>query len=388
MEVNEAVPATARPRTPSHIPALDGVRALAILFVLALHFSTVFNEAPYHQTRIPHLIFKLLEFGWCGVDLFFALSGFLITGILLDSKGSETYFSRFYWRRALRIFPVYYLFLFCMFGILGRLIHPNPWADINKAWYVFYLSNWGPGHGSEDKLVGHAWSLAVEEQFYLVWPTVIFLLPRRAGAWLCGVLAIAALAIRCWLWNAGAGFEAVYRLTPARMDALVLGGLMAICIREPLWRAFVARLALPVIALCAVVYVSVAIAAHSLSYSHFGMATAGLSALAIGFSLCVFLAAGLSGNGAWRKLLTAKPLRSIGKYSYTMYLVHIPLHRIIYVPIKERLAGRPDALIWAVNFVYLIAITAIVYTTARLSWKFFESRILAWKDRIPLLPAK
>jgi peptidoglycan/LPS O-acetylase OafA/YrhL len=368
---------------PPHMPTLDGVRALAILSVALLHFSTVFDEAPYHWTGLSHALFKVLQFGWFGVDLFFALSGFLITGILLDAKGSSHYFSRFYWRRALRIFPIYYVFLFFIFGVLSRLVHPNPWANVNPMWYLAYLSNWAPGHGAGDKLIGHAWSLSIEEQFYLIWPSVVLFLDRRRLTWLSCCLAVVALAIRVVMFVSGASAEAIYRVSPARMDALVVGALMAICLRDDRLREQVHRASKYVGLSCAVLYLSVVWADRSADSSFPLMETAGFSVLAIGFSIAIFQAAQLN-SGTINRFLRWRPLRSVGRYSYTMYLIHIPLHRILYVPVKIHLRGHSDATIWCANLIYLMFITTLVYGVARLSWVVLEHPVLNYRDRFPV----
>ncbi len=174
------------------IPALDGLRGIAIILVMLHHFT---NYRP--TSGIDGLIGSVVFFWWTGVDLFFVLSGFLITGILLDTRGSERYFTTFYARRILRIFPLYYLVLFLAFVVLPKFpaVHPvlAGQADLPPQWpYWLYLTNFsiadrGWGHGWVD--VG--WSLAIEEQFYLVWPLVIWLCPPRLVALLCAVIIVA-----------------------------------------------------------------------------------------------------------------------------------------------------------------------------------------------------
>jgi peptidoglycan/LPS O-acetylase OafA/YrhL len=165
------------PAMTNHIPALDGLRGIAILSVMLLHFTNAIAALPGSPTSAARSVFG---WGWTGVDLFFVLSGFLITGILLDSKGHPLYFRSFYARRALRIFPLYYAALF-LFFVVPRAIPSVPatysfaWHD--QRWFWFYLGNFHPLGPDAKQFIGQFWSLAIEEQFYLVWPLLIWLTP-------------------------------------------------------------------------------------------------------------------------------------------------------------------------------------------------------------------
>src|SRR5690349_12365341 len=165
------------------LPALDGLRGLAVLGVLIVHAKILLNTAPPFENALR----TLSEFGAYGVDLFFVLSGFLITGILLDTRDSANYFRTFYARRFLRLFPIYYGYLLVIALVLPALHHAvrTSMEDYGGSWgwYLAYLSNWKAGHGASDPFLGHFWSLAVEEQFYLLWPAMIFLVPRRMLAY-------------------------------------------------------------------------------------------------------------------------------------------------------------------------------------------------------------
>jgi peptidoglycan/LPS O-acetylase OafA/YrhL len=170
-----ASPGIRRPsQSEKHLPALDGIRGLAVLGVLIVHADVLLNTT----RQVEHVLVVLSEFGAYGVDLFFVLSGFLITGILLETKESPKYFSSFYARRFLRLFPVYYGYLLVVALIFPALHHAirTSMTDYGGGWgwYLAYCSNWKPGHGASDPCLGHFWSLAVEEQFYLLWPAMIF----------------------------------------------------------------------------------------------------------------------------------------------------------------------------------------------------------------------
>lgn len=202
----ETVPtkqAEARAVSRRYIPELDGLRGIAILMVVAFHCSIVLTlvAGPVKQMR------ALFVPGWTGVDLFLVLSGFLITGILLESKGSPSYFRRFYLRRVLRIFPVYYVALLVCLGLLGSVLIP----ESLRLWNVYltyglHLSNWLSLGGLEIPALNHFWSLALEEQFYLCWPLAVLLLSRKGLGWACLALIVSAPMVRfCLLTFAGGG---------------------------------------------------------------------------------------------------------------------------------------------------------------------------------------
>ncbi len=134
-----------QPLSRLHVPALDGVRGLAILLVLAAHGS---NAALPGRAGLPSSWHHWLQQGSYGVDLFFVLSGYLITGILLDTRDGAGYFRTFYWRRALRIFPAYYMYLAFVFGGMRpflRLSGDDPWAGVQLWPFFLYVQNWMPG---------------------------------------------------------------------------------------------------------------------------------------------------------------------------------------------------------------------------------------------------
>ncbi len=219
------------PHLSGHIPALDGVRGLAILLVLVYHFTLGVSG----KSLATKLLIRMTSAGWCGVDLFFVLSGFLITGILFDAKESPHRFRNFYARRALRIFPLYYGTLIAVFGGLPWIVSWTRGFDgVEDAgvWLWAYGTNilvalrgrWFP--------LSHFWSLAVEEHFYLIWPALIFSSDRKTSMRICAAVVAIALVTRVWLVMEGACLAA-YCLTICRMDALAMGGLVALAIRGP-----------------------------------------------------------------------------------------------------------------------------------------------------------
>lgn len=233
---NERPPvAVCEPNLRSHIPALDAIRGIAVLMVLVYHFNLEPADFPSPLARWTMKVFGQGSFG---VDLFFVLSGFLITGILFDDKQSSHYFRNFYARRTLRIFPLYHGVLFVAFVLLPIV---RPWGitvDAGVAQYQAWLWLYGTNilqSWKGDWLLGdfnHFWSLAIEEHFYLLWPLVIYSCRRRTILWICGVLIVLALACRVGLAMLGGNEVAIYALTPCRVDALAAGAWLAIVARD------------------------------------------------------------------------------------------------------------------------------------------------------------
>ena len=295
----------------SHLGALDGLRAIAILLVLASHTSDDF----------PRSVYALAANGWCGVDLFFVLSGFLITRGLLAAKGATNYFKSFYGKRFLRIFPVFYAALAATFLILPRLFSGLPTATTHDKWfYWLYVNNWaGFMDQPQIHLIGHFWSLAVEEQFYIFWPVVVLLTSRRTLAAITVSCVVIAPLLRVALVVHHVNPETIYRNTFCRMDALMAGGLCAIVLADSAFRhrirAVVPKLPWTGFAILVLVHLY-------FGYSYFGrpMLTAGLSAYVLAFTMLVL---GYAHPEAKTKILDAKPLRYLATWSYGIYVYHL-----------------------------------------------------------------
>jgi peptidoglycan/LPS O-acetylase OafA/YrhL len=365
---------------PARMPALDGLRAIAVLLVVPHNFNLMVALG-----GAAYFVVVGLQRGWIGVQLFFVLSGFLITGILLDTRGAPGYFRSFFVRRVLRIFPLYYFTLLVLLVVLPGLgLVPAPERDaLLELSYWAYFSNWyGPFHPAEDSL-SHFWSLACEEQFYLLWPFVIYGCSARWVLRLCLAVAVAALVVRIGMLRTGAPVQAIYQFLATRMDALALGGAAAAAFRIPSaasWALNRRRL------LSGTGLASIAAgAAISRGYNFTEPATLslGYTLLALGFALLVAAAAATDwlGAGGWLAALRWGPLRRIAKYSYAMYVLSVPIHFLAGKPALSALGLAPgDSLI--VGLGYVFAGTAVSFLAAAASYYFFERHFLGLKDRL------
>ncbi|MDP9148075.1 MAG: acyltransferase [Acidobacteriota bacterium] len=309
-----------------HLPGLDGLRGLAILLVFFYHYAGGLTyTANSGLMRVCGVIFG---FGWSGVDLFFVLSGFLITGILFDTQADSHYFKNFYVRRSLRIFPVYYLFLL----ISGSLAHYKFGAHLSLGHisFLFYVGHpfalWWPSlvHISPAVAITHLWSLAAEEQFYMVWPWLIWALrkPRNIIA-ACFVVTVFSPLLRILFYFTGLHSAAWdYAFLPARMDALAIGAIIAIAMRSRT-RDQLQKAAWPTFVIAALSLVIVLGMRRTVDHGDPLISTLGftLDAIAYGALLVIVIK-----QGSWLGHVFSMPLlRLFGRYSYGLYLYHFPL---------------------------------------------------------------
>jgi peptidoglycan/LPS O-acetylase OafA/YrhL len=345
------------------IPELDGLRGLAILLVLLYHC------AAFQTTRHSFAYFLLLPRGlmWSGVDLFFVLSGFLIGGILLDSKHSTTYYSTFYLRRIHRIFPLYYLLISLL--VLGSFLIPGSFLFASRmpTWpYLFFLQNMGFGITRGAILVGVTWSLAIEEQFYLLLPLAVRTLSRRAIFTMVVICIVSAPILRKILFLTGFSGEQIGALLPCRADALALGVLAAILMRHE----------------AATLWIRQNIAA---GYFYFAVLLCGSASLMkwpasrfmgtfdycvldqMYFCLLVLLLLAPLRPMTW--IFCSKWLGWLGTVSYCVYLIHEVIWYSVF-----RVAGYSEPSIANISSLLLAALAMfITFSLAQLSWTYFES---------------
>jgi peptidoglycan/LPS O-acetylase OafA/YrhL len=354
-----------------HILELDGIRGLAILLVIGFHFHAYAREG---LSKLA-IVGPATELGWCGVDLFFALSGFLITGILLDSVDSERRAWTFYIRRALRILPLYYAAIAVYFLVAAPHGHHVPVAE--QFWYWAHLSNWRTAYNPlQYPPLTIFWSLAIEEQFYIVWPFVVWAVAPRTLFRICIVAALACLVLRNLPASQAMGVlypNTMYRLTPFRVDTLLLGAIGALLYRAPDLRAGAKRYAGPCSAAFLVLFLGIAAFAQSPSPHTEAMTRFGYSAIAIAFAaFVVFAAVHAGGAGRINTVLRSPLLRGFGKYSYCIYVIHLVTFGRVFHPIADALGGSIIA-----EMAAGAASVGIMYAAAAISWYGFEKHCIA-----------
>jgi peptidoglycan/LPS O-acetylase OafA/YrhL len=361
------------------IRTLDGLRGVAVTLVLLLHFG-------YSNG------------GWIGVQLFFVLSGFLITSVLVADSDAPLgrYLRRFYWRRSLRILPLYLGYLavlglaYTALGIPAEFAAAAPSLLTYTHNFTRFSADWQPS-----PFFTHFWSLAVEEQFYLVWPFVVHALSRRALAGLCAALVAAGPAVRGFVAAAFADGrsaydlgDAIYWFTPSHADAFAAGALVALLrVGERVTRpALVAAVAVGAVAVAGAINLSVLRSSGAdLPIATIGFPLAsiandfhlwGYTLLNLGAAALVAAAVAAHRRGGLLAVLAWGPLAGFGKVSYGVYVLHWPLLVLFNASVRYRPLTVRGALMCAAWFVLVGAI-------ASLSWRFYEAPFLALKDRGP-----
>lgn len=370
-------PGSAGPASGKHIASLDSVRGVAVLMVMASHYAG--SMSVLGLTAIDRLPFR---FGWAGVDVFFALSGFLITGILLDAKGRPGFFRNFYARRVLRICPLYYAAILVVFGLRAWLGPDSAWgatgsllAPGSLLWPAVYLENAaialdGP---LQTGILTHYWSLAVEEHFYLAWPLLVWACSRRMLGLVAAAAVVGSVLARAAAYAAGADPLWVMGLTPLRLDGLALGALASLALRSgwPVARRTWAA-GLVFFGTCGVLGLTIVLR-HSLSQFDPVIWVFGYTLVAAA-SAALILAASVPGRAA--AVLDLAVLRWFGKYSFGLYVWH-PI--IAVMLLHSGWALLPDgqgapAVVAATLFTIVLTLAV-----AWLSFHAFEKHFLALK---------
>lgn len=365
-------PGVAGSASGGHIRELDGLRAVAVALVFLNHFAPIRS---FPRLRI------VAEIGWIGVDVFFVISGFLIVGILLDSRQQPDYYRNFYIRRSLRIFPLYYVVLIVVLsgmvlsGSGGAAQMAASWGS--PAWLFAYLGNVRTAltNVSPPAAFVPMWSLHVEEQFYLVFPLLVRHLRREnLRRMLVGLVIIAPLT-RLALAHALPDRPLIeYMLLPCRMDGLALGALIALRLRT--WDRAPGKHGLAAVA------VGLSIAAIA-TFVAGGRTFDSRLERTVGYSLFAGAAAAwimwvVTTRGSWLTgWLNARPLQYLGKISYGLYLLQMPMASALEPAISA--LGLPDD--WLKTAPGSLTLALLCVGTASLSWHAMERPLLRFKDR-------
>jgi peptidoglycan/LPS O-acetylase OafA/YrhL len=380
------------------VPALDGVRGVAILLVLYSHFTLPFDSTGWLDSFV---IFTAGHAG-IGVVLFFVLSGYLITGILMDARGSAGYFRNFYARRAVRIVPLYYAMVVLSLVVLPRVvpgifgpIQPGPavagpkrfdsfldvqgyfWLHLSNFFFAAQPGRFGDGLG----MMNVSWSLAIEEQFYLVWPAVVALCRPRLLRRVCWALVAVSLGSRLVVAQSHEGsYMPVYVLTWCRMDALAIGAALAVTVRsrEGLagavrWAKWGAIVAVPILVACA--------------WGHWGVwrrlwdQVFAYTAEAI---VCAGLVVWCLSTPIGARALSGRVLQFFGRYSYAAYFLHVPVSWVVrnYVFRFDQFPAIGGTHLVGLMIFYGLALAG-TSAAALASWHLFEKHFLALKKYFP-----
>lgn len=349
------------------------------------HNTQMFEPTP--AGLLNTLVFYLLNFGWMGVQLFFVLSGFLITGILLDTRSQPNWWKNFAVRRVLRIFPLYYGTLALIFVILPALQLQPPvfQPDNSHQWPLWlYLSNWTEPLGMGGSTVPHFWSLGVEEQFYLLWPLLLWLCPEPKAIFKWSMLIVGlGLLTRVLMSRAHMPAPVIYSWTPCRMDALALGGAAAAALRIPEAKAWLIKHRTRWLGSAWAITAVGFLLTRGFPRTSIPDQTWGYSILALLFGALV-LSAALRDSGetaspaTWPSPWRWAPLRFMGRYSYGMYVFHRPLHEVFSAPVLNRLGIIPASSAW-LACLHVCMVIACSLALAMLSYHFFEMHFLRLK---------
>lgn len=356
---------------PAHVVGLDGVRGVAVLLVFISHFHWILSPDPFLTKVTPwHFINRTFEAGFMGVDIFFVLSGFLITSLLLKDRSTNQtdLFKRFYRRRALRLLPALYALLIADFFVSRWENFPGD-IQWRTTWHaILFLNNWNivNNFGEAQNDLGHLWSLGIEEQFYLIWPLTIWLLAKLKipSKMMIPLILFASLVVmvhRTSLWNDGTSWIILYIRTDTRLDSLLIGAMFAYVYRH---FQVPSKILNPVATLSflGLVYIK-----YVLDKSPF-IFEMGWTIIALFAGFIILSVA--EGVFFIQKVFTWRPLTMIGKVSYGLYLWHMP----IFLLFGRHVTSGPKPLRILIGIVIASIVTS-------LSWFFIEKPFLNIKNR-------
>lgn len=383
---------------------LDGLRGFGIVLVLLAHARLIWllETAPVHGWET--WLLRIVDFNWVAMEAFFALSGFLVTGILLRTRSDGRFFRNFYARRVLRIFPLYYGFLAFYLFVLPRLMdltaNPEtayPYVSEHQAWYWSYMANFLIArHGAWLGEMSHFWSLSIEEHFYLLWPLVVYFLSGRSILRLSAAVIVISTGLRAYLtWGVELPTVAVYVMTITRLDSILMGSMLAVLAGTRMDPAPLRRLRPALTALSALFapvlvwlyareghFSALGEAARTQQQGHLYPAVAVVGYLMVGImcsALLVWLLTGTERNWLVR-LFSLQPLRTLGQYSYGIYVVHFLVLGMFHqsswsmLHLSDALGSRALGLLAGFSMQFFVS-----FALAWLLWHGCEKHVLSLK---------
>lgn len=349
----------------NYIPKLDSLRAIAAFMVIVSHY--------FEELKLGHF-----AYGANGVPIFFVISGFLITSILLAQKNKLDkslweLFKNFIIKRALRLFPIYYLMIIVLFGLsvfLGLWI-----CDKGDEWYYFtYTQNWlFYIKGWQSPLINHSWSLAVEEQFYLFWPLILLSVPKKHELKLILFLMFTGIIVRYWLTLNYTGIGTIKGVTFSNFDTLGSGALLAYFIQYKVVQVelFLEKYHKPLLVITLV---------STLFLTYLNMNNGLILPQLINvMAVCLVFACFESVNDFMTPFLNLKFIQNIGKISYGIYLYHKPIPTFFGLLTSKLNIPIPDN-----KYILFLIYLLVTYIVASLSWKLIESPIGKLKNKFDL----
>jgi peptidoglycan/LPS O-acetylase OafA/YrhL len=367
-----------------HQPALDGIRGYGFLAVFLGHYLVPVIDL-HRGAPLMDALHGVLEIAWLAVPAFFVLSGYLIGGILYETRGREGYFRVFYVRRILRIFPIYYITLLAVALIdhaQGVNLKLQFWANF------LYIQNLlqgyvGLGYAAPFSRVVHFWSLAVEEQFYLTWPVVVWLAKdRKTLLKIVGILMAASCGLRLISPWIHLSTSRCYVATPTRADSILMG--VGLALMAGHWIVERIRPYALYIALCGVIIFLISSATHSAAPSvylrvAFETPLANITALAT-------LIAVLDAKSTFAKLCSARWACWLGRMSYALYVLHYPYQHWFLFTVRPWLHVYMSEF-WATGLTAILAF-ALTIALAMFSFRFIESPVANLKKYFRYGPAR
>ncbi len=358
--------------------ALDGLRGIAILAVMLCHSSIIGPNQP--ESSFGTTLLALFDFGWAGVDLFFVLSGFLITQIILSSRNNAGWINSFFIKRAFRILPIYFLFI-SLLVIAGYTIKSQDgefnFITDNQFYYwlmaqnfiALITNNWWPGLFYD----GHLWSLAIEWQFYMVWPFIAGRLSHKALALFSCFVILVALITRIILWQLDTHIAIIYTHTITRMDSIAIGALIAIIVGSGINKTLPRKIS-NVLICNGIVFIAVTFYFYGRASYHVPlMYTVGYTIIATLFAGLILKAVTNNDDATFNRILSTRFLTMVGKYSYAMYIIHLPLMNTLGIYVKEFTSKNFYA-----QWIYLPTLFIATLLIAMVSWKIIEKPALSF----------
>jgi peptidoglycan/LPS O-acetylase OafA/YrhL len=351
-----------------HYPAVDGLRGLAIITVVVYHNFGFIN--------------KYLFFGWLSVDLFFVISGFLITDILLGAVGGKNFLRNFYYRRVLRIFPLYYLSLILFLIVLPKLPIESgiKYYTDNQAWLWAYLQNWlyifRPPENTNT--LNHLWSLAVEEQFYLLWPLAILVLKKPKHLLLfISLLLSATIGLRLWIWMYHLPGFAYYNLyTFTRIDGICIGCMVALLLKiDP---GFLKKYTTGIVLFFAIMNFAFFFINRYYQFSFPYLALVGYTTFAMLLGLLLNKAISAE-NKLINVIFNIPLLKFFSKISYGFYVFHWP----VYLLLSPYLSSWGSKFLTGTLLEFSVSLlaTLLAIGISWLSFNYYEKYFLKLKDK-------